>query len=101
MMTIAMLLAGAALFIYMIVASMNGFIPKRGRWIDVDGEELTATITNINKNADRYTTIRAIGDDGRKYRAKLRPTEAKYWIKGDKIKITLTADGKNYRVHFH
>lgn len=101
MMTIAMLLAGAALFIYMIVASMNGFIPKRGRWIDVDGEEIIATITNTNKNADKYATLRAVDENGRKYSAKLRPTEARMWLRGDKIKITFTKDKKNYRVHFH
>lgn len=101
MMTIAMMLGGAALLIYMIAVSLNGFIPKRGRWIDVDGEEVIATITNSNRNADKYATIRAKDDAGRKYVAKLRPTEAKMWLCGDKIKITFTKDGKNYRVHFH
>ena len=101
MMTLAMMLGGVALIIYLIVVSLNGFIPKRGRWIDVDGEEITATITNSNRNADKYATIRAKDDNGRKYAAKLRPTEAKMWLRGDKIKITFTKDKKNYRIHFH
>ena len=101
MMTMAMMLAGAALLIYVFVASINGHIPRRGRWIDVDGEEVVATITNSNRNADKYATLRAKDENGRKYAVKLRPTEAKFWIRGDKIKITLTKDGKNYRIHFH
>ena len=101
MLTIMLMIAGVGLFCYMIATSIVGCVPKRGRWIDVDGEEVFATITNTNKNADKFATLRARDENGRKYSAKLRPTEAKLWIKGDKIKITLTKDGKNYRMHFH
>ena len=87
MMTMMMMFVGVALFIYMVVISKEGYVPKQGRWIDADGEEIFATITNINKNADRHSIIRAKDENGKKYSAKLRPTEAKFWIKGDKIKI--------------
>ncbi|MBQ3023554.1 MAG: hypothetical protein IJD91_09640 [Clostridia bacterium] len=100
-MTLIMMLGSATILIYALLVSINGFIPKRGRCIDVDGDEIIATITNTNKKADKPSTIKAIDESGRKYAAKLRPTEAKLWIKGDKIKITLTKDKKNYRIHFH
>lgn len=100
-MTLMMMLAGAALLIYIAVVSITNFIPKRGRCIDVDGEEIIATITNKNKNADKHSTLRAKGEDGKRYAVKLRPTEAKMWLRGDKIKITFTKDKKNYRIHFH
>ncbi len=100
-MTLMMMLAGAALLIYIAVVSITNFIPKRGRWIDADEDEVIATIINQNRNADKHSTLRAMDENGRKYAVKLRPTEAKMWIKGDKIKITFTKDKKNYRIQFH
>ena len=100
-MTAVLMIVGVSLVIYAVMMSVAGHIPKRGRCLDADDSEIMATITNSNKVAERFSTIRAVDDSGRKYAAKLRQTEAKYWIKGDKIKISLTKDKKKYRIHFH
>ena len=100
-MTTILVFLGLGLVIYAIATSVAGFIPKRGRCIDAEGEEIFATIINKNNTAEKPATIRAIDENGRKYAAKLRPTEAKMWIKGDKIKIVLSEDKKKYRILFH
>lgn len=100
-MTIILVLLGIGLVIYAITTSIAGFIPKRGRCINAEGEEISATIVNSNNTAEKAATIRAIDESGRKYAAKLRPTEAKMWIKGDKIRIVLSEDKKKYRILFH
>ena len=100
-MTIILVLLGIGLVIYAIATSISGFIPKRGRCINAEGEVISATIVNSNNTAEKAATIRAIDESGRKYAAKLRPTEAKMWIKGDKIKIVLSEDKKEYRILFH
>ncbi len=100
-MTIILVLLGIGLVIYVIATSIAGFIPKRGRCIDAEGEALLATIVNSNNTAEKAVTIRAIDENGRKYAAKLKPTEAKMWIKGDKIRIVLSEDKKKYRILFH
>ena len=100
-MTIILVFLGISLVIFAITTSIAGFIPKRGRYINAEGEEISATIVNSNNTAEKAATIRAIDENGRKYAAKLRPTEAKMWIKGDKIRIVLSEDKKKYRILFH
>ena len=75
-------------------------IPSTGRFADANGEVITATITNTNRASDKAAVMKA-QKDGRKFRVKLKPTEAHLWIKGDSINITLSEDGKNYRVMFN
>lgn len=75
-------------------------IPKTGRDGEARGEEITATITNRNKAADRVVTLRAT--DGRQsFKVKLKPSEARLWIKGDSIRIILSENKKSYRVLFN
>jgi len=76
-------------------------IPKRGRYPDANAQIITATITNTNKAAEKVATLRAKADDGRKFKVKMTPTEAKMWIKGDIINVALSSDKKKYRVLFH
>ena len=76
-------------------------IPKRGRYPDANAEIITAIITNTNKTAEKAATLRAKADDGRKFKVKMTPTEAKLWIKGDIINIALSSDKKKYRILFH
>lgn len=75
-------------------------IPKTGRDGNAKGEEITAVITNRNKVADKAVTLRATAD-GRNFKVKMKPTEAHLWIKGDSIRIILSADRKTYRVLFN
>ena len=75
-------------------------IPKTGRDGNARGDKITATITNENKKADSVATMCA-EKDGRKFKVKMKPTEAHLWIKGDDIEIVLNEDGKNYRVLFN
>ena len=75
-------------------------IPKTGRYADACGEVIEARITNTNKVAERAAVLRA-EKDGRKFKVKLKPTEAHLWIKGDSINITLSEDEKKYRVMFN
>lgn len=76
-------------------------IPKTGRYPDANGEVISATITNKNKTAEKVATLRAQAADGRKFKVKMTPTEAKLWIKGDSIGVALSSDKKKYRVLFH
>lgn len=76
-------------------------IPKTGRAGISTGKEVLAEITNTNKGADRPVTLRAQAD-GRKFKVKMKPTEAHLWIKGDKIRILIDeSDSKKYRVCFN
>lgn len=100
-MTVILVFLGICLFVFAISTSISGYIPKRGRCMDAEGEEILATIINKNDLAEKPATIRAVDENGRKYAAKLRPAEAKMWIKGDKIRIALTDDKKRYRILFH
>ena len=91
-------------FMILLFAAVSGaanHIPKTGRCFDADGQEVIATITNTNRTAEKAVTIRAIDDNGRRYRAKLKASEAKLWIRGDKIRIILSDRSKNYRILFH
>lgn len=82
------------------VGYVSNRIPKTGRAISNKGEIITATITNNNTYADKAVTMRA-EKDGRKFKVKLKPTEARLWIKGDSIKILLVENSKEYRVKFN
>lgn len=76
-------------------------IPKTGRYGISTGKEVYAEITNTNKGADRPVTLRAQAD-GRKFKVKMKPTEAHLWIKGDRIKILIDeTNQKNYRICFN
>ncbi len=100
-MVIALMFVGLCLIVFAISSSITGFIPKKGRCMNTTGEEITATIINNNDMAEKPTTLRAVDENGVKYSVKLRPTESKKWIKGDKIKIAFSADKKEYRIYFH
>ena len=63
-------------------------IPKTGREGISTGKEVTATITNSNKGADRAVTLHAEGE-GRRFKVKMKPTEAHLWVKGDKIRVIM------------
>ena len=82
------------------IGYVSNRIPKTGRAISSKGEVITATITNSNTAADKPVTMRA-EKDGRKFKVKLKPTEARLWIKGDSIKILLVENSKEYRVKFN
>ena len=93
------------LFIILIVGILwigyvSNRIPKTGRAISRKGEIITATITNNNTQADKPVTMRA-ECDGRKFKVKLKPTEARLWIKGDSIKILLVENSNEYRILFN
>ena len=76
-------------------------IPKTGREGISTGKEVTATIANINKGADRAVTLHAEGE-GRRFKVKMKPTEAHLWVKGDKIRVIISNDNpKKYRVCFN
>ncbi len=75
-------------------------VPKTGRDGAANGERITAVITNNNKYADKITLLRA-EKDGKKFKVKMKPTEANLWIKGDNIDIILGSDQKSYRVLFN
>lgn len=82
------------------VGFVSNHIPKTGRAISSKGEVITATITNTNTQADKPVTLRA-EKDGRKFKVKLKPTEARLWIKGDSIQILLVENSKEYRIKFN
>lgn len=96
-MTFALLVFFAALLWANFV---SGRIPKTGRDGKAAGEVITATITNTNKYADAPATLCA-EKDGRKFKVKMKATEAHLWIKGDSIDVVLSENGKNYRVLFN
>ena len=83
-----------------LIGCTSGRITKTGRYADAKGEVIEAIITNTNKTAEKAAVLRA-QKDGRKFKVKLKPTEAHLWIKGDSINIILSEDGKNYRVMFN
>ncbi|MBQ8808563.1 MAG: hypothetical protein IJZ81_04585 [Clostridia bacterium] len=89
------------IIVFFVVMETSGHIPKTGRWGDVHGNTVTAIITNENKTADKAVTLRAKGKNGRKFKVKLKATEAKLWIKGDEIQVILSDNPKKYRVLFH
>ena len=81
------------------VSHLANHIPSTGRDANADGEKITATITNYNKTADRASVLRA-EKDGRKFKVKLKPSEARPWIKGDQIEILLSDKKDVYRILF-
>lgn len=83
------------------VSSITSRIPKKGRCSNAAGEEIEATIVNHNPTAEKATTMRLKDKNGKRYHVKLKPSEAKLWIKGDSVKIILSKTSKNYRVLFH
>ena len=100
-------MSGLLFYIFIIFLLFAAFtsianrIPKTGRCFDATGEEITATIINRNRTAERAATMRLRGEDGKRYRVKLKASEAKLWIKGDSVKIVLSEKSKKYRVLFH
>lgn len=82
------------------VGFVSNHIPKTGRAISSKGEIITATITNSNTQTDKPVTMRA-EKDGRKFKVKLKPTEARLWIKGDSIPILLVENSREYRIKFN
>ena len=82
------------------IGYVSNRIPKTGRATSRNGEIITATITNTNTQADKPVTMRAQKDD-RKFKVKLKPTEARLWIKGDSINILLVENSKEYRIMFN
>lgn len=90
------------LLVFLILVNRANHIPKTGRAIDVKGEVITAIITNENKNAERAVWLRAKDRSGRKYKVKMKASEAKLWLKGDEIKILVSkTEPKKYRVQFN
>ncbi len=83
-----------------IINRLVNHIPPTGRDAYANGEKIVATITNNNKTADRSVTMRA-KKDGRKFKVKIKATEANLWTKGDKIEILLSDNPKKYRVLFN
>lgn len=92
----------AVVFLVLVLGSsfISNRIPKTGRYPYAKGEKVSATIINSNKKAEKPVTLRAKGDDGKNYKVKLKPSEAKIWIKGDRINV-IKGDGKNYRVLYN
>lgn len=83
------------------VAGVINRIPKTGRCPDASGKEIEAKIINRNPTAEKAVTMRLRDEDGKKYRVKLKASEAKLWIKGDSVKVLCSETSKNYRVLFH
>lgn len=84
----------------MWIGYVSNRIPKTGRATSTKGSRITATITNSNKYADRCVVMRA-ESNGKKYKVKMKPTEARPWIKGDSIEIHLVENSKEYRILFN
>ena len=82
-------------------ASIANRIPDTGRCPDASGEEIEAVITNNNPTADKAVTMRLKDKNGKRYRVRLKASEAKLWIKGDTVRIISSETSKNYRVLFH
>lgn len=76
-------------------------IPKTGRCPDASGKEIEAKIINRNSTAEKAVTMRLRDENGKKYRVKLKASEAKLWIKGDSVTVLCSETSKNYRVLFH
>ncbi len=95
--SLIMVLFAVSLIIINLTANK---IPKTGRDGTANGDRIIATITNENKYADRAAFMHA-EKDGKKFKVKMKPTEANLWIKGDSIEIIQNSDGKNYRVLFN
>lgn len=90
------------LILFIALMSATSHIPKTGRDPEAKGKKITAIITNRNKTADKAVVLRAKAKDGRKFKVKLKPSEAKLWIKGDEIRVVLSeSNPKKYRVLFH
>lgn len=95
------------LYLFVLLLAFAGFsgivnhIPKTGRCPDASGKEIEAKIINSNSNAERAVTMRLRDENGKKYRVKLKDSEAKLWIKGDSVKVLCSGTSKNYRVLFH
>ena len=84
------------------VSFITNRMPKTGREGISKGKEVSAVITNNNRGADRAVVMRAVGDDGRKYKVKMSPTEAHLWKKGDRVTVLISEeDGKKYRIMFN
>lgn len=100
-------MSGFMLYLFVLLLTLAGVshfanrIPKTGRCPDVEGKEIEAKITNSNSNAERAVTMRLRDENGKKYRVKLKDSEAKLWIKGDSVKVLCSGTSKNYRVLFH
>ena len=82
------------------IGYVSNRLPKTGRATLNKGEIITATITNNNTQADKPVTMRA-QKDGRKFKVKLKPTEARLWIKGDSVQILLVENSNEYRIKFN
>ena len=100
-MTEAVVIIALMLFLFVGISSVANRIPKTGRCFDAAGDIITATITNKNRTAEKAVTMKAKDSSGRRYKVKLRASEAKLWIKGDSVKIILSEKSKNYRILFH
>lgn len=100
-MTGAVVIIALMLFLFVGISSVANHIPKTGRCFDASGEIITATITNKNRTAEKAVTMKAKDLSGRRYKVKLKASEAKLWIKGDSVKIILSEKSKNYRILFH
>jgi len=100
-MTEVVMILAVMLFMFVGIGSVANRIPKTGRCPDASGKEIEAVITNSNKTAEKAATMHLKGDDGKNYKVKMSSTEAKMWIKGDRVKIILSENSKNYRVLFH
>lgn len=97
----AIIIAVLMLIVFVLLTVKANHVSKTGRDPDAKGEKITAIITNKNKTADRPVVLKAQGKDGRRYKVKLKPTEAKLWIKGDEIQIVLSKNNpRKYRVLF-
>ena len=86
------------LAVFAIITSLTGRIPKTGRSSNASGEVMKATITNRNKMAEKAVTMKLKGEDGKKYKVKLKPDEAKLWIKGDAVKIVFSENKKEKNI---
>lgn len=100
-MTEAVVIIALMLFLFVGTASVANRIPKTGRCFDAAGEKISATITNRNRTAEKAVTMRAKDAAGRRYKVKLKASEAKLWIKGDSVNIILSEKSKKYRILFH
>ena len=86
--------------IFILLMKTVNRIPNRGRSNYANGEKILATITNENRVADKPATMKLVDKNGNKYRVKMKPDEAKMWIKGDTVEILLSDKKGVYRVLF-
>ena len=88
--------------VFFLLTARANRVPKTGRDAEANGERITAVITNRNKSAEKAVWLRAVSKDGRKFKVKMKASEAKYWIKGDEISILISKENpKKYRVLFN